>query len=393
MGDWMKEAPVYPGRVEGGPASLAYLIPWGSNASIHALAALLRDGVRVHSADKKFSQAGKTYPAGTLIVKVKDNPADLSERMERLASETGAQIYSTNSGWVDSGVNFGSEVVRYVRKPNVALAYGEPTSASSTGALWFLIEEVYGYPVTLLHARRLANTDLREFETIILPDSREPGGYQEAFGEEGARRIKEWVNSGGTLLTIGEATRWLTEEKVGLLSTAREFRDKPEKQEGKEQAPGVQTKDQTPEKTPATGESKTKPGFDLEKALTPDKPLPPAVPGAILRVSLDTDHWLADGYGSQTNVIVTSRNIFTPLKLDKGTNVALYMPEGSLQLSGFNWAESRGQLAQKAYLMFQNQGRGQVIAFAEDPAFRAMCDGLDLLLFNAILLGPAHARR
>jgi len=36
-------------------------------------------------------------------------------------------------------------------------------------------------------------------------------------------------------------------------------------------------------------------GFDLDKAIQPDRERPDAPPGALLRTSADTDHWLSAG--------------------------------------------------------------------------------------------------
>jgi hypothetical protein len=33
-----------------------------------------------------------------------------------------------------------------------------------------------------------------------------------------------------------------------------------------------------------------------------------------------------------------------------------------------------------------------VVAFTEDPTFRAMLDGMNVLFLNAVFRGPAHAR-
>jgi hypothetical protein len=128
----------------------------------------------------------------------------------------------------------------------------------------------------------------------------------------------------------------------------------------------------------------------VEEAIQPEKELPEATPGAIMRVRLDTEHWLANGYEDGVNVMVDSRNIFTPLKLDKGRNVGLYGSTDQLLLSGFTWDASRQQLAGKAYLMVEERGRGQVVAFAEDPNYRAFCDGLNLLFLNAVFFGPSR---
>ena len=47
-------------------------------------------------------------------------------------------------------------------------------------------------------------------------------------------------------------------------------------------------------------------------------------------------------------------------------------------------------LASRSYLMHQPTGRGHVIAFAEDPNYRAYAEATELLFVNAVLLGIAH---
>ncbi len=389
----LREPPSVQGQVQGGKARLAYLIPWGANAAVHALSKALSEGVRVYSSDKAFSQKGRNFPAGSLILKVKGNPESLYEQLVQIARDTGADIYATDTAWVDEGVNFGSGEVQFVKKPKVALAYNVPTDDSSVGALRFLIEQVYDYPVTIVPTRYIGALNLADFDVLILPDaSGFGGGYQGALGESVAQKLKQWISAGGTLIAIGEATRWLTEEKVGLLATSREYRDgsdvksKPTAPEAKAEV-GASSKPPEEKEAPASPEKKR---FDLEKAILPEKELPGRIPGALMRVQLDPEQWLAFGYDTETCVLVSSRNIFTPLKLDKGRNVGLYAKADRLMMSGFSWTDARDQLAEKAYLMDQPLGSGHVVAFAEDPGYRAFCDGLNILLFNAIFFGPAH---
>lgn len=365
------------GAVKGGTASVAYLLSWGSNAAAKALAALHRHDVRVFSSDKPFTLNGRAYPSGSLIVKTKNNPDNLHELLTDIATQTGVEFEATNSSWVDDGVNFGSGNVQFLKKPKVVLAYNSPTSVYSVGWTRFLIEQEYGYPVTIMHAEQLGGADLSKYNVLILPDAW--GGYNGSLGS--GDKIKDWIRAGGTLITYARATLWLTDEKVGLLATSRELKggepDKPEKEpNGKSKAA-----DNKPDLS--------KP-FDVEKEIQPDKELPFGVAGAIARITLDTEHWLAFGYDGDTNVMLASNNIFTPLKLDKGTNVGLYSAGESLILSGFIWEETKKQLANKAYLMHQRSGRGHVVAFAEDPNTRAFVDGTNLLLMNAIFFGPAH---
>ena len=79
-----------------------------------------------------------------------------------------------------------------------------------------------------------------------------------------------------------------------------------------------------------------------------------------------------------------------PSTLDQGTNVGRYAELDDLVLGGIVWEESRPQLASKAFLIHQPVGRGQLVAFAEDPNYRAYAEATQLLFMNAVLLGPGR---
>ena len=64
----------------------------------------------------------------------------------------------------------------------------------------------------------------------------------------------------------------------------------------------------------------------------------------------------------------------------------------TLVAGGYMWAESTSQIAFKPFVISNSMGSGQVIAFTQAPTTRAYLEGLDLLLLNAVLLGPAHSR-
>jgi hypothetical protein len=89
-------------------------------------------------------------------------------------------------------------------------------------------------------------------------------------------------------------------------------------------------------------------------------------------------------------VIVEGQRVFTPLKLDKGTNVGTYPSKEKLVVGGLAWDEAQTQLAQKAFLMYQPVGQGHIIAFAEEPNYRAFTEATQLLFANAVLLGVAY---
>ena len=111
----------------------------------------------------------------------------------------------------------------------------------------------------------------------------------------------------GRLVCLGEASRWAAQESVGLLDTRTELRD------GR---PDVEPSDKDQKK----GGRPPKP-FELDEAIQPERERPDAVPGAIVRVLLDPEHWLSAGTDGEIQAIVDGQRVFTPLKLDKGSNV------------------------------------------------------------------------
>jgi hypothetical protein len=107
-------------------------------------------------------------------------------------------------------------------------------------------------------------------------------------------------------------------------------------------------------------------------------------------VTVDTDHWLSAGQDSELQVMIEGNRVFGPLKLDSGRNVGIYAKKDRLIASGLVWPENQDLLVQKAYLMHQPFGQGHVIAFAEDPNYRAFTEATMLLFMNAVLLGPGY---
>jgi hypothetical protein len=366
-----------PGRAPSGKAALAYLVPWGSQASGRLLTAALKQDLRVYTSDKAFSVNGTKFPSGTLIFKLKDNPADLGDRLARLAKETGGDIHPTDTGWVEDGVNFGSRYVFHVRKPNILLAWDRPVSAGAAGATRFVLERQFGYPVTLVRMSQLGSADLTRFQVLILPSGT---GYTSVLGESGVERVKDWVETGGTIIALGDAVGFLADKKVELMAIAPEdaFR------EGEVKKP-AEKETRTPGTVLATE-------ADYTKAIRAEHESPDAVAGALVRARLLPDHWLTAGLGDGVTALVEGRTIYTPIKTDKGFNVAYYDAPDRLLASGHMWDENRKQLAFKPLVTVQTVGRGVAVAFTADPNFRAMMDGMNVLFLNAVFRGPAHAR-
>ena len=372
-------------------ATVAYLVPWSGNGAATLVADLLQQGIRIRSLAKPFRIGGVDYPRGSCVIRTSGNPVDLHAKVSAAALRHGVQVGATDTSWVESGVSFGSNEGHVLRKPRVAMAWDTPVGANSAGWTRYLLEQRYGIPVTKIRVAQLARADLEKFDVIVLPEAMGIGSVLARGG--GSEKLVSWVREGGVLVAMGASTRWLTEDNVKLLATRTEDLEKPKAKDGKEAGAAAAATDAA--KPPAEPQQDAKPGkgdepFDYEKAIQPEKEPPPRTPGAIVRANVDPEHWLASGYGATANVVHESSDIYVPVKLDKGTNVAIYAKDEALWLSGFLWPETRKQMAQKAWLVHQPAGKGHVIAFAEDPNVRAFADGLNLFFLNAVLLAPGR---
>lgn len=364
---------VAPAVLDGERAQLAYLVPWSTTAAARLLASALREDLHVLGSDREFVQEGKTFPRGTLIFMVDRNPDTLHTTLELLAQQTGAEVIATDSSWVDEGVNFGSNNVRRLRPPAVALAWDLPTRSYSAGATRFVLERQIGYPVTPIRTRRLSSIELADFDVLILPDGR----YQGFLDEGASQALKEWVRHGGTLIGSAGAVDFLAVS--GLLATQRESRPGSEAETSEEG-------DLQPSGLLLTSEE------DYREAIQPKQESPDQIPGFLARATTDTDHWITSGTSETVNALVQGNAIYRPLTLDQGRNPVIFVGADELVASGHLWDENRLQLAYKPLVMVQEHGAGRVIAFAGDPTYRAYLDGLNMLLVNAVFRGPAQVR-
>jgi len=371
---------VQAGSVIGGEASVSYIVPWGEASAVRFLSQALQRGLSVKSNDKAFTNLGNEYAAGSLILDVADNSADLYQQLSEIAEQSGAEVVAVNDSWVSDGPSFGSANVVRFNQPRIAMAWDEPTAAYSAGNTRFVIERQFGYPVTPIRVDRLRNADLRHYQVLILP-LMGGGGYQSALGDAGVENLKNWVEQGGVLIGLGNATRFLSDPDVELLSIRRERAvvdvEAPEDEEEEE----------------ATVEGSYLTSHDeYEDRVVALEDSPDAVAGVLVRADVHPEHWLSAGVAPVLNVLVRGTDIYTPIRINDGVNVARFQGPDELLASGYIWDENRRQLAYKPFVVQESRGAGEVIVFTQDPTVRAYLDGLNVILMNAIFRGSAHAR-
>ena len=349
------------------PAKVAYLLPWSTNTAA-AVAEALREGIRVRSAGGEFVLGDRRFGIGTAIVRVAENGPDLARTLGRISGAVGAEVIPVDDSYVREGTSLGSNRARALKEPRVLLVYGEPGSSLSVGWARYVLERRYAQRTTVVRAGRIGRTVLADYDVIVFPS----GNYGRVVGSDLVSRLQQWMRDGGTLITVGRSTRWAAQESVGLLAATVEL--KGGRAEGSEPS-----KSETPEQP-----------IDYLEAIEPPDEGPESVPGAIIRAILDTNHWLASGMDGEIGVFAERSLVLSPITLDKGKNIGRFAPLEDLVMSGVVWDDVRPQLANKAFLVYQPEGRGQLVAFTEDPNYRAYAESTMLLFMNAVLLGPGR---
>ena len=284
---------------------------------------------------------------------------------------------AVSTSWVIDGPSFGSIKTQLLFAPDIALLWNHPTSTESAGNSRFVIERQFGYPVTAIQSDQVPGADLSRYEVIILPSA---DSYQQVLGDKGLETLKHWVDQGGVLISFGTATRWVADPKVDLIGLRRENAVKEKDTEAKD------------EKEESTVEGTLIENSDaLQAAIQAPSKAPDSLTGVLVNIAVDQEHWLTAGARADGVALALGSDIYRPLTLDRGRNVASFKSADELLASGYLWEENRQQLAHKPFLAIEERGLGMVIAFTQEPTFRAYLDGLNLLLANAFFRAPAHS--
>ncbi|MEW6732653.1 MAG: M14 metallopeptidase family protein [Acidobacteriota bacterium] len=392
----LASAPIIKGEVVGGRASYAYVFSYETNGAARTLCHLLQEDYEAFLALKPFTLAGRQFPLGAIIVPVQKNSATLHERIAALVASNGHEVVAAATARSEDGIDLGSNRVRFIRKPKVAVVMGPGVSVTDYGSIWFLLDERYGLAFTPISTDQLAGVDLREYNTLIFPDDQDSGKlYQGLFSKSTVEKINRWVREGGTFIGIKGGAVFATTKQSGLTSITYQFLGKRDEEERIEREKS-QDKDSSKESSstppaanaPSAAASK-KPEEELAEKLLPysekeKRRMAETIPGTLMRIKLDHSHPLGLGYESEIAVLNFSSPILSLTA--KGDNVAYY-PKEQFKLSGFLTPEHEKKVAHSGYLIKERAGRGSFILYADDPNFRSFWEGTTRLFLNGILFG------
>jgi len=359
---WSTSLPVggvkaYGGGRWAGPfqhAAYGYLLDGNDGNLYRAAGRMLAADVKFSVSEDAVTIADRTLGRGTLVILKGNNKPDLDATLERITHDEGVAFVPVESGWT-GGTALGSERIRFVRDPKIALVGGSGTNSTSFGMLWHTLDVDTPIPHSILSLDSLRSVDFAHYNVIVLPD----GDYADHLGKRGIEKLKTWINGGGTLVAIKGANAFLRDKDVDI--------------------------------------SKLKP-WEQPKKKDDDKNAPPAeerynefrVPGAAFRTTMNDRSYLTLGVPRAPFVLIEGSEAYQPVahKVDNVVTIAKTDP----LVAGVAWPESLDRLKGSPYLIVEHVGRGKVVTFADEPHFRLFWRGTLPLFLNAVLYSPSFSR-
>ena len=332
------------GRVTG--TGSTYVLPHAVNASFVAINRLLRAGADVKWAEGELAIGDVVVLPGAILVSGVDRTT-----IEALATDLRLQIRTVTpqNGW------------RLLPIDTPKLGVYEPWGGNIDAGWTRWVLEQHEFAYTSVRAADIRAGELRErFDVLVvaemtsadiirgLQDRNIRPEYRGGIGAIGVRHLRDFVRTGGTIITLGNAATFAIEHlDVPLVNTLRDTRR------------------------------------DAFYA-----------PGSLLRAQVDPTHPVGFGMPTATDVMFISNGAFAATR-NLGTRVSptvvVRYPDGPLLRSG--WITGEERLRGRAAVIEAPAGRGRVILHTFRVQHRGQTWGTFRLLFNSIFYGPAVADR
>lgn len=343
-----------PARSSDGPTGglapgkgVLYALPRTSNAATPLLNEYLRKGGSARVALEGFEAQGTAFAPGTLLLEPRSELAEVASRHGLLLQPLSQK----------------PEVQSRAQKAPRVATYKPWAASMDEGWTRFLIEEAGFKPTSLDNAALRAGKLRDRIDVLVLADmnknlilegrrSAEPGYAEElppefsgGIGKEGAKAIRDFVEAGGTLVALGDATDFAIEElklPVRNALAARGDRDSE---------------------------------FNC--------------PGSLLRVQLDTGHPVTWGMPKEAAAFLKNRLAFQTWPASPATthSVLAAYPEDRRDILLAGWIQGAERLQSRSAALAFTLGQGKVVLFGFSVQHRAQTEGTFKLLFNALAWG------
>ena len=335
---------VPPHRAIAGDATGGFLLSHHQNDSAIVVNRLLREQAPVFwLRDRSIGSAART---GAVFVGASSKAREV---VTRAAAELGVSVTPVASA---------SFLPTIPLRPVKIALWDQYGGATSSGWMRWLLER-YEFPFDVVYAPEIDSGKLAEkYDVLILPDEAElkrvdraplnvPAAYGSHFGVLTVQRsipaLRRFVEGGGTLIVIGRAATLAS--AVGAAVERVQF--------------------------------DTDDGRDVRPAVS--------VPGSILRVHVNASSPVAYGFEREVDVFFDNGPVF---RLTDASATAVARFAASPLRSG--WARGQQRLADGIAAVDARVGRGHVIAFGPQIAFRGQSHATFKFLFNAIYYSKAE---
>lgn len=334
-----------------------YHIPWDSRESAKMLAQLHKNGIKVRSAKKSATLGSSKLNSGDLIILKNDNKwlPDFETAMQAMLFEY-FNYDEIESGYSLNGSDLGGEFYTLLEAPKVLLLSGNGVSATEFGQVWFYMDQMMDYPVSIVDTDKLGRVNLNEYNTIILAD-----GYYD-INEPSRKKIDDFITVGGKVIAIQGALS-LFENRQGYSLT--QFATDDEKETSTKQADAEALKARY-----------------LNYQNAERQAVAASVTGAVIENKIDKTHPLSFGLGETYYSLKTGNGNYRPLK--NAWNVA-YVPN-NYRSHGFIGSSLKKSMAGSVTFAVEEKGMGKIIYMIDNPLFRGFWENGNLLFSNALFL-------
>jgi len=324
----------------------AYITDWNNVQDARFLSALLKENIKVRYNVKPITLDGKTFNRGSLIVARFQNKhiKNLDEKIIEIANANEQSLHYATTAMAEKGPDLGSDQVRYMSAPKVAILNGKGIDANAFGEVWYYFDQDIEYPFSVLNMDYASGVDFSEYDVLVLPS----GSYGKL-----STQLLDFARGGGKIIAIERAIGAFTSGDTQLAKAMKNLDNKGDKNNEK---------------------SKLKRYEDSERSS-----LSSYVAGTIYKVHLDDSHPLA--FGEDESIHIMRRNSTAYPYID-GWNVGVIKNDG--HVSGFVGHNLKCNLVNSLEIGQENIGSGSIIYFVDSPVFRGFWYSGKLLMGNAV---------
>ncbi len=350
------------------------------------IAILKRGGVEITRATEEFVADGKTYPAGTYLVlmaqpygafaktllesqsypELREYPGGPPKRPYDVTAHTlslllNVEVVAIKEPFTVKSRREPEAIVlqsRVLANSPVRLGLYQSYAASMDEGWTRWVFDQYRFPYVSLRDQEIRAGSLNvKYDAIILPDQSVralveglPGGagasgavvsypaeYAGGLGEAGIKALREFIEAGGTLITLNNASNFAIERL----------------------------------------------GVPVRNVLSGVSPRDFYCPGSILRTQLDDSSPLSFGLEKESIAWFEDSPVFEVTDPKRAQVIAHYPEDTTPLLSG--WILGDKLIRGKAALVEAKVGKGRVVMFGFRPQYRGQSLATLPLLFNAIL--------